>query len=173
MRFVYVILVWTVLVGGLELFLKQRNAYAPITQYVPPAQAAGHYRLEVTTTFSIEPDPFALQIDTEEMPPALLVRLAGKEILRVSDRLEQGATLHVDPLVGLREGNNEFFVRATPPTEQAGRANALRLRLYREDTLLHEQTLWSTPPDSIAAVFDVVVGTAILDKQQQETDHDH
>lgn len=171
-RFVYVILIWVALIGLLLGFLHFRGLGAEATTYQPRPEAAGTYRLEVTATFTVEPDPFALTLNSDEQPPALLVQLAGRDIIRITDKLLQGEPLTVEPLEGLKTGPNEFFIRATPGPEDAGRSQALRLRLLYGDAVLTDQTVWSTPPDPIATTLTVKVPENMTTDDKHD-DHDH
>ena len=167
MRFIYVFLIWFVLLGGMKWFLKARSSHAVLV--IPErVMATGQYRLEVTTTFAVAPDPFALVIDANVPPAALVVSLQGQEILKVTDRLEAGKAILVEPVPGLKEGRNEFFVKAHPPKAHHGQSHALRLRLLRDDVVVGEHSVWSIPPAPLvgAVVFDAGAESA-------ENEHEH
>ena len=167
-RFVYVLLIWVVLLGGLQLFLQTRSQGRVVS--VPEVEvASGQYRLEVTTTFAVEPDPFALSVDVNDLAPALLVQLEGRALVTITDRLEAGKPIIVQPLTGMKVGRNEFLVKAHPPPAQAQRANALRLSLFRDEKLLAERSSWSIPPEPLVATITVEVEPEV----EKETDHDH
>lgn len=167
-RFVYVLLVWGVLLGGLQGFLRLRG-HAPKTLVAERETATGAYRLEVTLTFAVEPDPFALVTDANDRPPALVIQLQGQDILRVTDRLEAGRPLVVTSVPGLKSGVNEFLVAAYPPQEEAWSANALRLRVLQDQRVLADHTVWSIPPEPILATMVVDIPAAA---QSEEDHHD-
>jgi hypothetical protein len=168
MRFVAVILIWVVLVGGLTLFVnREREGVADV--YVPPEQAAGVFWLDVTPTFSVTPDPFALQID-DNSPIALVIRLNNNEVLQVSEDLQKGRAIEVKPLDGLVVGDNEFFIKAQPATAEMAHANALRLRLFHGTELLMDETFWSEPMSPLVATHRVRVADP---GDSREDDHDH
>ena len=130
MRIISAVLIWIVFIGGLTLFIYYRDAAVPSAAVVLEAKAAqGVYALEITTTFTLEPDPFAIQTDDEGRAPALLVRLGSHEILRKTDRLEAGSIVRVEPLTGLVLGDNEIYLQASPPIEEIGKNHAVRLQI--------------------------------------------
>lgn len=168
LRFVYVILIWVVLFGGLQLFLQTRSQGRVVS--IPDVEvASGQYRLEITTTFAVEPDPFALAVDVNDLAPALLVQLEGRPLVTITDRLEAGKPVIVQPLTGVKVGRNEFLVKAHPPSAQAQRANALRLSLFRDEKLLAERSVWSTPPEPLVATITVEVEPEV----EEDADYDH
>ncbi len=158
MRFLAVIMIWVVLVGGLSLFVNRQRAEVA-GGYVPPAPVSGGYWLEVTPAFSVTPDAFALQSE-QEPAAALTVRLNQGDVLVVRDRLPAGQPLQVKPLSGLVGGLNEFLVKAQPADTQLDQANALRLRLYRESEMVWEQTFWSEPFHPLVATGRVALAAA-------------
>jgi hypothetical protein len=129
----------------------QRDSGAVASRPQVELQAAqGHYALEITTTFAVEPDPFALQTEGGEQKPALLVRLADKEILRVTERLESGVPIGVEPLTELTEGTNEIYLEASAPLEQAGKSHAVRVRVLRDGQTVAERSFWSGSDGRVA-----------------------
>jgi hypothetical protein len=156
MRPFIAIAIWIALVGGLGLYMSTR----PVPEELPAyerSQAEGAFSLEITTSFTAAPDPFALR--TEEAPEAtsLIIQLNGKEVFRSTGRLDAGRTIEMKPLRGLVIGENEFYIEANPTLEQAMHAHALRIRLLRGAETLAERTFWSGEGVRLATVFSVTI----------------
>ena len=170
MRIALALLIWIVFVGGLGFYMHHRDVSALTSRPDVETQAAkGHYAMEITTTFAVEPDPFALKLDSEEKQPALLVRLVDQEILRVNDRLEAGTPIRLEPLSGLVEGLNEIYLEASPPLEQTGKSHAVRVKILRDGQTVAEETFWSQPGGKVADTM----GFELLASQAMESDHGH
>ena len=154
MRIVLVVLIWVVLAGGLALYMHNRTAVQSAPEMELHA-ARGEFALEVTTTFPLEPDPFALRSDGNEDAPALVVRVNGREVLRRTERVEPGAPIRVEPFTGLGQGDNELYVEANPPLDIAGRSQAVRVRVLQDSTVIADRSFWSDQGNRIAAAFPV------------------
>ena len=153
-RIVAAVFVWIVCVGGLALYMSQRQAALPVPVKAAAARnATAAYVLEVTASFAAEPDPFAVHIDSEPLPPVLVIRLGSRQILRITESLAAGRPVRVDPLPGLVFGDNELFVAASPPADQADRRHALRLTVFENNRPIAEKTIWSEPGAAIAEVM--------------------
>jgi hypothetical protein len=169
MRPLIAVVIWVVLVGGLVLFVQSREAVETAQSFrLVPVQ--GTYALEITPTFAAEPDPFALRVEDEEQPSALTVKLNGKEVLRLTDRVDAGASIRVEPLRGLVEGGNELYLEANPPTKEAGRSHAVRVRVLRDGIPLSDRSFWSGQGSKIATTLRV---NTIPGGQQEEDGHAH
>jgi len=156
MRPALAILIWIVVIGGLAAYMHSREEVRTATSY-HLQQAGGVFALEVTTTFPVEPDPFALQTGQGEAP-ALLMLLNGKEVLRRVDRVEAGVPIRVEPVAGLVQGRNEFYLEANPPLGLANLSYAVRVRLLRDGQPVMERSAWSEPGSKVAVTFQVDVG---------------
>lgn len=159
MRIVLVAITWVVLVGGLALYMNQRSGAAVVVTH-DRAAAAGVYRIQLTPTFGATPDPFALRLDENAASAALVVRLNGEEIYRATDRLGAGAVVEVSPVPGLRVGENELYIEAAPPMDEAGQAHALRVEVFRDEAPLVDETIWSAPGVRLAAPLRVTIADA-------------
>jgi hypothetical protein len=173
LRFFLASAVWIFIVGGLATYLNQRDR-APITQSVSieTKKVEETFSLLVTTTFAVEPDPFAIQIDDTDKPPALLVRLGNRDILRKTDRLDAGTPLRVDSLPGLITGENELYLEANPPldvSDATRNGNAVRVRVLRNDQIVAEKTFWSNLGGKVVGIFRFSISAASEEKE----DHDH
>ncbi len=160
MRIVLAIMIWILFAGGLALYMDGRTpAPSPAektgTDSKPGFASANqrHYILEITPAFDAEPDPFALQPDPALPPPALLVRMANREILRVTARMQAGISLKTDLPAGLSPGENEIWFEAGPRLEAYSRSHALRIRILEKDQVTADQTFWSEPGGNISGVL--------------------
>lgn len=161
-RIVAAILIWVLVVGGTWLYLRvnedraqARLGDAPVTALVDG------YRVELVTTFSATPDPFALQLDDAAAPTALLVRLNGTEVLRRADDVAAGESILIDPLGPVLAGNNELYVEASPPGEVAGLSHALRVRVYHGYRTVADTTLWNEPGASLSGGVSFEAGVTL------------
>src|SRR5215207_2895068 len=73
----------------------------------PPAP--GQFSLELTLSFDAAKDDFAL-----ENEPAVVVRMAGRDLIRADEPVTAGEPLSADELAGIVQGRNAFFLRAVP-----------------------------------------------------------
>lgn len=158
MRPVAALLIWIVLVGGLWAYMNTRGSIREAASFKPTV-ARGSFQLEVTPTFSAEPDPFALQTDDETKAPALTVRVNGLEVLRLSGDVAEGVPIRVEPLKGLVEGRNELYVEASPPIHAVGKSHAVRVRILRDGEVLASHSFWSEPGSKISTTFPVELET--------------
>ncbi len=159
MRPLIVIIVWIILIGGLTLYMRGRDEAAPV-QTFQVEKAEGTYSLDVTTTFAVEPDPFAVDLGTDDKAPALVVKINGVTVLERTERVPAGAPIRLDDIPGILEGTNEFYVEANPPVGNMGKSYAVRIRIMRDGITVADHTEWSRPGEKIAAAFPLETGEA-------------
>lgn len=168
-RIAAVLLIWVVVFGGLSFYMNRFEARQSAATPAPrQALSDADYSLEVTATFNIEPDPFALRTENSADAAALLVRIGEREILRTL-QVEAGVPVQVQPVPGIHPGMNEFFVEANMPLEMAGKNLALQLKLKRDGLPVAEKTLWSEGENRIAGTFPVGLE---IDRESTNTHHD-
>ncbi|MFH1116051.1 MAG: hypothetical protein V1792_19225 [Pseudomonadota bacterium] len=155
MRPALAVIIWVLLIGGLAVYMQSRETASVGAAYKLHG-AEGVFALRITTTFAAEPDPFALQTERNEAP-ALLVKLNGSEILRITDRVDAGTPIEVKPVPGLIDGRNEFYLEANPPLGSANLSYAVRVQLFRDGQLITERSLWSEPGARIASTVLISV----------------
>ena len=168
MRYLLVIAIWIVIVGGMWMYTAQRDAAVPQAQAAIPVKLITDKRftIEITPTFSIENDPFALQTgDTPATP--LEVRFNGSPLALPYDTISRGATIRIVDLGGILEGQNEIFVKASPPVAENMLEHGIRIRLYADNNLLTDQTVWSSQGSLVMGSANFHYAAA------QEDDHDH
>lgn len=143
MRFALTALIWMIMVGGLSLYIQQRDRRLPPAIQTPVTEAVptDDYALEITPTFSPQPDPFALTGDPAASA-TLVVRLGERELFRSEQALPAGKTVAVPAVAGLIVGHNELYLQATPPLSEALMDHAVRVRLRQGNREIFDQTLW-------------------------------
>lgn len=169
MRPLLAIAVWVILVGGLSWYMQTRQEVAAVQSFQPTALET-RLTLEITPSFAMEPDPFALQVDERDRAVALLVRLNGRDVLKKTEKLTDGSRIVVDDIQGLVEGRSEFYVEAYPLLSEASQSHAVRIRVKREGQTIAERTLWSEPGSRIAATFSLEIRS---NRPSQDDDHGH
>ncbi len=153
------LLIWVIGIGGLSLYMHEREVARAqdIAELMVQRTPEGRFGLDITLSFTAQPDLFG--VDTDEKPTSLLVRLNGKEILRRDDEVAAGIPVLVEPVRGLVEGVNEFYVESSPPSGEAPRAQAVRLRCFRDGKELTEHTNWTEAGPDISATFSINLRT--------------
>ncbi|MGE4543189.1 MAG: hypothetical protein AB7D06_03665 [Pedobacter sp.] len=168
MRFILTALIWLLMLGGLSLYIYQRDRHAPVAIQAPIThEVAGQdYLLEITPTFSPESDPFALRGDAGDAT-SLVVRTAQRELFRAEGELERGVPVRVQPVRGLVEGRNELYVQAQPPLGESHRDHAVRVRLLRGNRVVVDETIWGQKGASVAGTIPFTLTATAEDA------HDH
>lgn len=154
MRIFLAVMVWVVFIGLLMMYMKHREHVDYAVQDLGEFNIVEKvYTLEITPSFIIKPDPFALIVDRNDVFPAMVVRLGGHEILKVENPLVGSDTFKVEISRGLVVGENEIFAEANPPADQISSQNALRLRIMESGYPVAEKTLWSPPAAKVSGTF--------------------
>ena len=151
MRFLLTVLVWLIMVGGLAVYIDQRDR-RPRTESQVVAEVAApveEYTLELTPTFSTAADPFALSGD-RTASATMVARLGERELFRSEKPLPAGLPVSVHPVAGLVIGRNELFLRAAPPASDALKDHAVRVRLLRGSRIVFDETLWGKSGAAVA-----------------------
>ncbi len=93
--------------GGLSLYMHERDVARPQNSAEMNAQRTpkGVFSLDITLSFTAQPDSFEVRADETEKPASLLVRLNGKEILCRRDEVAAGIPVVVGPVRGMVEAS--------------------------------------------------------------------
>lgn len=102
--------------------------------------AAGKFSVELTLSFDAAKDDFAL-----ENEPAVVVRMAGRDLIRADQPVAAGEPLRASEVADIAQGCNAFFLRAAPSQDFISRPCAARLRILRDEAVIGESSLWSSP----------------------------
>lgn len=137
-------------VAAYERFLATLPTHQSSVVEAPPA--TGKFSVVLTLSFDAARDDFGLPED-----PALVVSLAGHDIVRRNDRASAIEPLRADDVSGITVGRNAFFIRAIPAEPDLMRPCAVQVKILRDDTLIAENTLWSQPGEVVAGEITVEV----------------
>ena len=167
MRFVLVILIWVVFVGGLFAYTSRRADLSSAPAVLPPAldaQAGARISLELTPTFSSTVDPFARRSDTE--PPApLTVRVNGQPLKPLPGELHHGRPVMIETPPSLRAGTNEILVTASPPLEDGSAAHGIRVRVLDGRRPIVDRTIWADGGARVSGVVSFELNAGGLDER--------
>jgi len=168
MRFLLVIAIWIVIVGGLYGYVTKRDARrlqvkAPVAQDI---RVGGNFSIEFTPTFSIEKDPFALTTSGSELPP-VEIRLNGVALGLETNEIGRGVTQRLSGVSGILEGHNEIYVSASPPVSEDSLEHGIRVKLLQDRAVLVDKTLWSEQGSLVAGTV------SFMHLKQEEEEHDH
>ncbi len=144
MRFLLSLMIWIVIVGGLWLYTWQRDMARAnvVASQVRIHEVDDDYSLEITSTFSVETDPFSLQLDDSPKTP-LQVLINGREIELDTEVLRRGEVLKKEKVPHLVVGSNELYLKASPPFNESNMDHGMRVRLLQAGGIVLDKTVWS------------------------------
>lgn len=165
MRFLLCLVIWFIFVGGLYYYTSRRDRAYETRAVAAPVDTRTEMRvaLELTPTFSVQDDPFALK--TEEQQGPFEIRINGVGIASADLGVSRGQTLVIADLnIALGE-HNEVFIKASPPVAESQLDHGIRVRLLDRERVLADKTVWSSG--------GLVSGTVIFSlPTQAESDHE-
>lgn len=168
MRFLMVVAIWIVIVGGLWNYISHRDAKRERIVATTPIDLTvdGQYALEITPTFSTEDDPFALQT-SDYTTTSFEVKLNGNALNMNVLEFQRGETIRTEKVAGVLTGHNEIYVNASPPLSENTLEHGIRIKFYQDNTLIVDRTVWA---DQGA----IVSGTISFNHlETEEASHDH
>jgi len=168
MRFFLSLIIWIVFVGGLFVYTWQRDAGLPHGPSIVEAakHIKGSYLLEITPTFSVEKDPFALQSDTDS-PVSLDLQLNGQRLDVPVMEMSRGEVLRVRELPELQVGFNEFYVSASPPIAESMIDHGMRVRLLDGSSVILDDTIWASRGALVSGTISFTLAAG------KDDPHDH
>lgn len=168
MRFLLVFSIWVVIVGGLWGYISQRDAKRAliVAPTVKNLAVDGFFTIELTPTFSVEEDPFALNTTDNPLPP-IVVKLNGVELTLDADDVMRGKTIRLGRVPGMLSGHNEIYINASPPMSENMLEHGVRVKLFEDNDLVVDETLWATQ----GALVSGTVSFSYTDKKGAEHDH--
>jgi hypothetical protein len=169
MRPAIAVLIWLIIIGGLSAYMHKRETIRPGSTY-EVQEASGNFAVEITTTFDVEPDPFALRTDSGTAAPAMLVRINGQDVLRQAEKVERGMPIRLEPVPALIQGHNELYIEANPPMDQTAQSLAMRVRVFQGNQPVADQSIWSEAGSKIAAALPVEIQP---EKTPEKQPHGH
>ncbi len=167
MRFLLCFIIWVVFVGGLYAYTEQRDrGVVPKSAVAIVAEKTRErISIELTPTFSVEADPFALQTQEQKAPFDLRLNAMPVDIANLS--ISRGQTLFIRDLEVALSDHNELFIKASPPLAESHLTHGIRIRLLKQDQVLADQTIWSSGGGLVSGTVPFKLPAS------PETDHDH
>ena len=168
MRFVLTISIWIIIVGGLWMYTsardtglkRQAGGVLPVVDTVDET-----FVIEITPTFGVEKDPFALQ--TGDMPEkGVELRLNGQPLDLGGETMAHGKVFRLSGVTGVNIGYNEVYLKASPPVVENDSEHGVRLKIVQGDTIIADETMWSSGGS-------LVSGTLSFIYEKLEAGHDH
>lgn len=168
MRFLMVVAIWIVIVGGLWNYISQRDAKRELIVAATPIDLSddGQYTLEITPTFSTEDDPFALTT-SDNTASSFEVKLNGNALDMSVLEFQRGETIRNAKVGGVLTGHNEIYVNASPPLSENTLEHGIRVKFYQDNTLIVDRTVWA---DQGALVSGTI---SFNHSRTEEASHDH
>ena len=168
MRFFLTIVIWIIIIGGLFFYSRQREMAEARVQIQRPAitEAKDAYTLQVTPTFSIEKDPFALEIE-EDTSSGVQLSLNGAPLPVAAKNLQRGVPWKLEGVDGLVMGNNEIYVQASPPLTESNLEHGVRVQLLGSGAVNVDRTIWSYQGSLVAGTIHFQL------KEEAHEDHAH
>ena len=168
MRFILSIIIWIIFVGGMWLYTWQRDAGLPSgpAAFQAVEQLEGDYSVEITPTFSIENDPFALQTDAQSSSP-LELRINGISIEVPTGELRRGERVEIRDLPNMQAGFNEVYVKASPPINENIMDHGLRVRLIDKNYVILDDTIWGSGGALVSGTISFTIAPT------EDDNHDH
>ncbi len=168
MRLILVVGIWIVIIGGLWLYVWQRDSSIGNAAIEAPnfESAEQQYTLEITPTFSAEEDPFALETSVGE-PGQLQISLNGNPLELSGIQLEQGKPQTIKDLKGIIKGHNEIYLNTSPPISQHLLIHGIRIRLFENGIPVLDDTIWNSQGSLVSGTVNFEAGPP------REDDHEH
>jgi hypothetical protein len=159
------LLIFGAVAGYLRFSQEVRSALAQRESgKVEEVAAEDVFTLEITLTFDAGGES-AFSLEPAEST-AVLVRFRDRELLRMEEPVPAGTPLRIEEIEGVVEGSNEFYIEAHPASQAIPVAHAVRVRVFRNQAPVAEETLWSEPGLPVR-------GTVRFDVRTGADDHEH
>ncbi len=168
MRFLIVVAIWIIIVGGLWNYISLRDAKRESIVAATPINLTvdGQYALEITPTFSTEDDPFALKT-SDNTASSFEVKLNGNTLDMNVLEFQRGKRIRTEKVGGVLKGHNEIYVNASPPLSENTLEHGIRVKFYLDNTLIMDRTVWA---DQGALVSGTISFNHL---ETEEASHDH
>jgi hypothetical protein len=168
MRFLMVVAIWIVIVGGLWSYISHRDAKRELIVAATPIDLSveGNYALEITPTFSTEDDPFALK-NSDNTTSSFEVKLNGNALDMSVLEFQRGETIRNAKVGGVLTGHNEIYVNASPPLSENTLEHGIRVKFYQDNALVVDRTVWADQGALVSGAISFNLS------QTEEASHDH
>jgi len=144
-RFILTAAVWVVILSLVTFLFSVRGTTASVET---AAQDQHKYSVsfEITPTFSVKEDPFALDIG--DGSGVFSIILNGETVLSRSEGISDRVTFSAGSFT-LERGKHEIFIRANPAASE--KSNAVRLKILVSGNPVSDKTYWFPPGQAINA----------------------
>lgn len=168
MRFLLVIAIWIIIVGGLFGYITKRDArrMQATVHIVENIEVQGNFSIEITPTFSTEKDPFALTTSDTGLAP-IEIRLNGVELSVSNQEVVRGERVLLEGVTGVLTGHNEIYVNASPPMSENTLEHGVRVKLIQDRTLVVDETIWAEQGSLISGTV------SFMHQEEEEGKDDH
>lgn len=136
-------------ITGKLAFFSSRGGADDIQIKVAEKEKSVPVSFEITTTFSVEKDPFALDIGEDK--GAFRVILDGETVYSTEEGIKDRVTFLTEEFI-LSSGKHELFIKANPPAE-ADLSNSVRVRVLAAGNPITDETLWFSPGQTVNAAY--------------------
>ena len=165
-----------IVLGSVQAYMSFVDGLPKYQSVVPvETQATGQFRLELTLSQDAQPDAFEAISLLVTLP-----RQGDRVIIRSEEVISCANPIVIDSLAGFVAGDNELFVQVGVGDVGFGDVGsvaegpppaAIRIRLYRDQQVLVEETLWAAPGEPIQG--KVVIPVPESPQQDEASDHEH
>lgn len=145
MRFILTAVVWIIIMSAVTLLFSARGANSEAAQ-TEIIKLSYPVSFEVTTTFSVEKDPFALNIGEEKA--AFSISLDGENVYSTEEGISDRVTF-VTHEYNVAPGKHEVFIKANQ--SEKGLSHAVRVRVLVAGNPLSDETYWFSADQTINA----------------------
>jgi len=146
MRFVLTLSVWVVIITLVSVLFTSRGAVSITNEIKETTENKLPVTIEITPTFAVEKDPFALDIGGAK--GAFEVLLDGRTILSKTEGIHDREPVVTDSYM-LETGSHEIFIKANPSSSE--KSNAVRIRVLAAGNPLTDNTYWFDPGQTVNA----------------------
>ncbi len=169
MRIIGVILVWVLLIGGISVYMNYQNAGRQAAGLTPEVKTeTSSCIIEITSTFTVEADPFSLDSEAGNQGNGLILKLGQRVLPVMAENIQAGIPFRSDRIDDVDSGLNELYIQASPPSDDYTRHQAVRVAVMAGGRMIAEKTLWAEPGSTIAGTL----GFKLADTDEEE-EHDH
>lgn len=169
-RLLLTVVIWIVIVGGLRLYTNYRETVMAASPSAASVELEEETALEesvslvITPTFSVEKDPFALDVD-DAASAGMDLRVNGHSVT-FEETMKRGISLTIADVKHLAYGYNEIFINASPPLTESQLDHGVRIQVIGDHAPILDKTLWSSTGAPVS-------GTLVFELSATEVPHDH
>jgi len=160
MRFILTAAVWIIIMTAILLLFSVRTPQSADEQ-VEIAQHNTSVSFEITTTFGVEQDPFALDIGEELSPFSIM--LDGETIFSTDTELKDRVPFTTKE-IPVSYGLHELFIKGNPSDTTI--SQAVRVVVLNHGNIVNEATYWFQSGQTVNASH-----TFMLEEKEENNEH--